>query len=261
MVNDLQCRSGKSDIWKYVDDITLSEGLQRNVESSAIQSDLTSVDTWASNNLMKLNAEKCKVMLICFFRNKPDLPNLCIGDQTLECVSSYKVLGLTIQDDLRWNNHIAMIVTKTSKRLHSLRVLRRGGIPPHDLIAIYYALIRPILEYCCPVWHCGLPKHLSEQIEKVQKRALRIILPGRTYCDALELLKCSRLDVRRNKLCEKTMKKIALGDRIPRYLDVMRENEHLYNLRNFNQFTFLKYRTDRFGNSFFPSMINVLNNN
>ena len=75
------------------------------------------------------------------------------------------------------------------------------------------------------------------------------------------LLKCSRLDVRRNKLCEKTMKKIALGDRIPRYLDVMRENEHLYNLRNFNQFTFLKYRTDRFGNSFFPSMINVLNNN
>ena len=57
------------------------------------------------------------------------------------------------------------------------------------------------------------------------------------------------------------MKKIALGDRISRYLDVMRENEHLYNLRNFNQFTFLKYRTDRFGNSFFPSMINVLNNN
>ena len=58
-----------------------------------------------------------------------------------------------------------MIVTKTSKRLHILRVLRRGGIPQHDLIAIYYALIRSILEYCCPVWHCGLPKHQSEQIE------------------------------------------------------------------------------------------------
>ena len=67
MVNDLQCRSGKSDIWKFVDDATLSERLQRNVESSAIQSDLTSVDTWASNNLMKLNAKKCKEMLICFF--------------------------------------------------------------------------------------------------------------------------------------------------------------------------------------------------
>ena len=68
------------------------------------------------------------------------------------------------------------------------------------------------------------------------------------------------LDIRRNELCEKTMKKIALGEHISRYLDVMRENEHGYNLRNFNQFTFLKCRTDRFGNSFFPSMINVLNN-
>ena len=148
-------------------------------------------------------------------------------------------------------------VTKTSKRLHILRVLRRREILPHDLIAIYYALIRPILEYCCPVWHCGLPKHLSEQIENVQKRALRIILPGRSYCDALEMLKCHRLDIRRNELCEKTMKKIALGERILRYLDVMRENEHVYNLRNFNQFTLLKCRTYRFGNSFFPSMINA----
>ena len=70
MVNDLQCRSGKSNIWKFVDDATLSERLQRNVKSSAIQSDLTSVDTWAPNNLMKLLsfislhffALKCKEM-------------------------------------------------------------------------------------------------------------------------------------------------------------------------------------------------------
>ena len=209
MVNDLQCRSGKSDIWKFVDDATLSERLQRNVDSSAIQSDLTSVDAWASNNLMKLNAKKCKEVLICFFCNKPDLPNLCVGDQALECLSSHKVLGLIIQDDLRWNKHIAMIVTKTSKRLHIL-LFRRGGIPPRDLIAIYYALIRPILEYCFPVWRCGLPKHLSEQIENVQKRLLRIILPGRSYCDALEMLNCHRLDIRRNELCEKTMKKICI---------------------------------------------------
>ena len=66
------------------------------------------------------------------------------------------------------------------------------------------------------------------------------------------MLKCHRLDIRRNELCEKTMKKIALGERILRYLDVVRENEHVYNSRNCNQFTLLKCRTDRFGNSFFP---------
>ena len=75
------------------------------------------------------------------------------------------------------------------------------------------------------------------------------------------MLKCRRLDIRRNELCEKTMKKIALGERISCYLDVMRENVDAYKLRNFNQFTLLKCRIDRFGNSFFPSTINALNNN
>ncbi|CAB4017461.1 RNA-directed DNA polymerase from mobile element jockey, partial [Paramuricea clavata] len=197
MVNDLQCGSGRSGNWKFVDDVTISEGLLRNGEPSVIQSDLTSIATWASNNLMKLNTKKCKEMQICFFRNKPELPHLCVEDQILECVSSHKVLGLIIQDNLKWNEHISMIVTKASKRLHILRVLRRGGIPPHDLITIYYALIRSTLEYCCTVWHCGLPMYLSEQVEKIQKRALRIILPGRSYGEAQEMLQCPRLDIRR----------------------------------------------------------------
>ncbi len=137
-------------------------------------------------------------MNYCFFRNKPDLLNLRVGDQVLECVSSHKVLGLIIQDDLRWNEHIATIV---------LRVLRRRGIPPHDVIAIYYALIRSMLEYCCTVWHCSLPLYLSEQVEKIQKLALRIILPGRSYGEAQEMLQCPRVDIRRGKLCEKNNEK------------------------------------------------------
>ena len=208
MVNNLQCNSG---LCKFVDDVTLSEDLSQNGEPSVIQSDLTSVDVWASNNLMKLNAKKCKEMQICFFRNKPDLLNLRVGDQVLECVSSHKVLGLIIQNDLRWNEHIAIIVTKASKRLHILRALRRGGIPPHDLITIYYALIRSMLEYCCTVWHCGLPLYLSEQVEKIKKRALRIILPGRSYGEAQEMLQCPRLDIRRGKLCEKSNEKDCTG--------------------------------------------------
>ena len=101
------------------------------------------------------------------------------------------VLGLIIQNDRRLNEHIAMIVTKASKRLHILCVLRRGGKSPHDLITIYYALIRSILEYCCTVWRCNLPTYLSEEVEKIQKRALRIILPGdvtvnrKKYCSVL----------------------------------------------------------------------------
>ena len=76
-------------------------------------------------------------------------------------------------------------------------------MPLHDLITIYYALIRSLLEYCCTVWHCGLPLFLSEQVEKIQKRALRIILPGRSYRETQVMLQCPKLDIRRGENNEK----------------------------------------------------------
>ena len=41
-----------------------------------------------------------------------------------------------------------MIVSKASKRLHIIRVLRRGGVSVADLLVIYVALVRSVLEYC-----------------------------------------------------------------------------------------------------------------
>ena len=80
------------------------------------------------------------------------------------------------------------------------------------------------------------------------------------YSEAQEMLQCPRLDIRRRELCEKTMiEKIAFGDCLSCHLTLTRENEHRHNVRNFEQFSSFKCRTDRFGYSFSPSMINVLN--
>jgi hypothetical protein len=69
------------------------------------------------------------------------------------------------------------------KRLCGLRLLKRNAfkLPSHILISTYCTHIRPIVEYTCQVWHYGLPQYLSDQVEKIQKRALKIIFPGATY--------------------------------------------------------------------------------
>ena len=151
-----------------------------------------------------------------------------------------------------------MIVKKASKRFHILRVLKRVGIPPHELILIYYALIRSVLEYCCIAWHHNLPDYLADSIERVQKRALNIILPGRSYREALRQLHCSRPDERRGALCERKIKKITDSNRLFYFLPQSRENVK-YDLRNANNWSLFKCRTGRFQKSFFPSMIRVLN--
>ena len=145
---------------------------------------------------------------MCFFKEEPQFAPLIIDDQSLEVVTSHKFLGLFIQNDLKWNEHIASVVAEASKRLHILCVLRRGGVLATDLVSIYVSLMRSILEYSCVVWHYALPSYLSKQIERVQKRAFSIIFPTQTYSRTCELAGCSRLDKRLNDLCIGTSKKI-----------------------------------------------------
>ena len=120
---------------------------------------------------MKLNGIKCKEMIISFLRNEIAISRLRIDELTLELVESFKALGLTINNKLKWQNNTEAIVKKASKRLYVIRVLRRCGLSPSDLLLVYLSLVRSILEYACPVWHTALPKYLSDKIEKVQKRA------------------------------------------------------------------------------------------
>ncbi len=51
------------------------------------------------------------------------------------------------------------------------------------------------------VFHYGLPKYLSDVIERIQKMALRIILPDLSYEDALATLDMKSLWLRRLELC------------------------------------------------------------
>ena len=146
MINNLSISDPESCIWKYFDDVSLSKGLVRN-SNSTIQTSLNTVATWSSSNWMKLNVKKCKEMRICFLKDPIEFPHLKIDNQRLELVTSHKILGLVIQNNLKWNNHIESIVAKASKRLHILRVLRRGGFEISDLSTIYTALIRSLLVY------------------------------------------------------------------------------------------------------------------
>ena len=108
----------------------------------------------------------------------------------------------------KWGSHINEVVANASKRLHILRVLKLGGVPPADLLKVYFALNRSVLECCCPLWHNALPVKLSDSIERVQKRALRIIFPALHYQETLATTECVSLHTRRMELYSKLFTKI-----------------------------------------------------
>ena len=58
------------------------------------------------------NEIKCKELRICFCKTSPTLDLVKVNGRSLELVSSAKILGLNVSDDLKWNVHIAELVKK-----------------------------------------------------------------------------------------------------------------------------------------------------
>lgn len=74
------------------------------------------VHNFAMEHNMKLNPTKSKEMLINFLRSPNFLIRpLQIGSHVIEQVKTYKILGVIVSDDLKWNHHIDHIVKKASK--------------------------------------------------------------------------------------------------------------------------------------------------
>ena len=170
-----------------MDDSTLFEVCERN-GVSLMQESVDIAAKWTEENYMKLNKEKSKEMIISFAKNgnfRNTIPNIKIDGMDVEQVDHAKLLGVTISHDLSWNKHVENIVKKAGKILYMLYQLKRAGISQSDLVTVYLSVVRTVLEYACPVWHTNLQQYLSDNIESIQKRALKCIFRGSSYNETL----------------------------------------------------------------------------
>ena len=177
MINDLSISYDQleGDMFKYADDTNVSEYIINHSSGSHLQGVTDSIVNWSRRNKFELNPSKCKEMMITFQRNQPDFTPITINGTTINRVKKATILGLSITDDLKWNEHVEKITTKAAKRIYLLKQLKRSGLDNDDLTCFYMVSIRSILEYACQVFHYGLPQYLSLMIERIQKRSLRII--------------------------------------------------------------------------------------
>ena len=236
-------------LYKYVDDTTLFEVCVRGIPSAKLQQSANDISDWCQVNKMMINAKKTKELVICFAKTEPDISRLIINGQEIERVSSTKLLGLTLSDDLSWGTHIEIISKKASQRLFALRLLKRSKVPMDKLLTIYCSLIRPVMEYACQVWHGGLTGGQSLLLESVQKRALHIIMPDASYELALEISELPRLDQRRKDLCQKLFKEMQSDShRLHHLLPSIKSRDH--GVREGRKYPLPKLKTDRTKDSF-----------
>ena len=256
MINDAAVASPFR--YKYVDDLTLLS-IHSKDQPSSLQEQVSSIDKWASENNMIINETKSKVMHVKISKSTTNTEEVNLRTTTLQAVENAKLLGITLSSNLRWDKNVQDMTKKASKRLHMLRLAKRNGVPSSHLLSIFKCYIRPSLEYCAPLWHHQLTRNHNSEIERIQKRALRIILGTTytTYTEALQRTDLPSLESRRELICRTFSQKLQQNTRLRDLLPSPRKNN--YGIRSTRRFT-IKTRTARYFNSCIPQSINVLNN-
>lgn len=205
-INDL-CLLLSSFKLSFADDLKFYRVICSPADCDALQEDINALLVWCSDNGMRVNYAKCKV--ISFTRaNNPVRHQYSIESANLERVTSICDLGVTLDAMLRFNEHVRIT---TAKAFSVLGLIRRHASEFTDIYALktlYCSLVRSILEYAAPVWS---PYYAAPtlSIERVQKKFIRFalrLLPWNDpnnlpdYSDRCKLISLELLSVRRVEL-------------------------------------------------------------
>jgi hypothetical protein len=201
-------------VHKFVDDTTLTELLKRNETLSQMTNYLSELETWTASNHMKINSSKTKEMIMGGL-SRSFLSEISVCGKPVDRVICFKLLGVNISHDLKWNEHVEIISRKAATRIYFLKQLKRAGLNAEHLLYFYLTVIRPVLEYAAPVWHHGLTKTQTEKLEAIQKRVIKIIYPctsGMPYVFAMAFAKVQSLHDRREQLSKEFFKSMCNQD-------------------------------------------------
>ena len=191
----------------------------------------------------------------------PDHAELKISDVPLCFVTEAKILGIWIQNNLKWDKNVNEITKRANQKLFMLKLLKKFGFSDEELVTVYKGYVRPLLEYADVAWHSSITDHQSHVLEQLQRRACRIILGHRysTYVEAAKACDLESLADRREDHCRTFAKGLSKSERTKDLLPPSRLEVHGRNLRSAHKLSQLRCRTSRFQNSPIPHYISLLN--
>ena len=223
--------------------------------------DLETINKWAKQWLVTINAIKTIFMLFTTLKRPQPVPPLQLGTVTLRQVFSHKHLGVTLTPNLSWNEHISNIIANANKRLCIMKAFKYR-MSRQALVTYYHGFIRPLIEYG-NVLYDSCTKELSDKVEALQLEAARCATGAKHYSShaALydELGWISLYDRRKmHKLCKLYAVHYGIA---PRYLSniiLSYQTIHRYSTRTAADPNLLNYPTankELYRKSFFISTL------
>ena len=201
-INDLP-NEVESEVRFFADDTKLFTHSNEQRDREILQADLDRLHQWSVAWLLNFHPEKCCTLKLgkpasdqtYFMADK----NSTSGKHPLKTSKAEKDLGVVVDSQLNFKDHVSQATTKANR---ILGVIRRSfdHLTDHTFVQLYKALVRPILDYGHSVWQPVL-ETLQQDIEDVQRRATKLIghLKDKPYPERLSILKLPSLEHRRRR--------------------------------------------------------------
>lgn len=189
-INDLSFFVKSAKLFLYCDDTTavVSDPDLENLKCKTLAC-LNEISGWCKANNLMLNNLKTNVVEIY---NKYKNPNHLVIDfegHTLASSSFSNFLGVTIDNNLDWAEHIEGVCKRLNKSAFMIKQLG-NSLGVRELKNVYYSAVHSVISYNIILW--GGARDV-ERVFVIQKRIIRLIfsIPYRQSCR--ELFKSQRI--------------------------------------------------------------------
>ena len=188
-----------SESFMFADDTKLFRTITSKSDAVALQSDLDALQEWSEKWLLRFNPDKCHVLTLGKFENTRYTHRYKLDHHELEHVFKEKDLGVTIDSNLTFDEHISEKIKKANAIVGLIR--RTFSFLDGPLFKkLYTTFVRPHLEYAQAVWSPHLTKYVR-MLENVQIRATKLVdgFKNIAYPDRLRKLDLPTLEYRRSR--------------------------------------------------------------
>ena len=158
---------------KFSDD-TAFVGLIRDRDNRAHREFIQDFVDWCHRNHLQLNAGKTKELVVDFRRHRQPCTQVNILGTDIEMMTSYKYLGVHLNNKLDWTDHTAATYKKGQSRLYLLRKLRSFGVQGALLTSFYDSVVASAFFYGVVCWISSIST-ADRRLDKLIKRASSIL--------------------------------------------------------------------------------------
>ena len=163
-----------------------------------VNKELENINEWFISNRLSLNVKKTNYSLFHKPTRSDDLPlllpKLYINNQEIKRAPCTKFLGVLLDENLSWKEHIKYTENKIAKNI-GLMYKAKPFLDKESLLSLYFSYIHSYVNYANLVWGSTHRTNLKK-IHSQQKHALRIIYNKDKYFHTKELFKdCNILNV------------------------------------------------------------------